>query len=86
MPPSDGKAFNQDTHFQMSLSAIHFNDVHISNLSRKKPFKKKMTLAVVAQWIECWPANQRVPGSISSQGTCLGCRPGPQGDRGGGGA
>ena len=35
-------------------------------------------LAGVAQWIECWPVNQRVSGSIPSQGTCLGCRPGPQ--------
>ena len=35
-------------------------------------------LAGVAQWIEWWPASQRVAGSIPSQGTCLGCRPGPQ--------
>ena len=35
-------------------------------------------LACVAQWIECQPANQRVPGSIPSQDTCLGCRQGPQ--------
>ena len=34
--------------------------------------------AGVAQWIECWPVNQRVACSILSQGTCLGCRPGPQ--------
>ena len=33
--------------------------------------------AGVAQWIEHWPANQRVAGSIPSQGTCLGCGPGP---------
>ena len=33
--------------------------------------------AGVAQWIERWPANQRVAHSIPSQGTCLGCRPGP---------
>ena len=25
-----------------------------------------------------WAANQRVAGLIPSQGTCLGCRPGPQ--------
>ena len=30
----------------------------------------------VAQWIEHWPANQRVAGSIPSQGTCLGGGPG----------
>ena len=29
-------------------------------------------LAGVAQWIECRPENQRVAGSIPSQGTCLG--------------
>ena len=35
-----------------------------------------LALAGVAQWIECWPAEERVSGSIPSQGTCLGCRPG----------
>ena len=34
--------------------------------------------AGVAQWIERQPVNQRVSGSIPSQGTCVGCRPGPQ--------
>ena len=34
-------------------------------------------LASVTQWIEHGPENQRVAGSIPSQGTCLGCRPGP---------
>ena len=37
-----------------------------------------LALAGVAQWIERQPANQRVPSSIPSQGTYLGCRPGPQ--------
>ena len=36
------------------------------------------TLPGVAQWIEHQTVNQRVTGSIPSQGTCLGCRPGPQ--------
>ena len=36
------------------------------------------TLAGVAQWVECWPANQRVTSLILSQDTRLGCRPGPQ--------
>ena len=35
-------------------------------------------LAGVVQWIECQPANQRVAGSIPSQGSCLGCGPCPQ--------
>ena len=30
------------------------------------------------QWTECQPVNQRVTGSIPSQDTRLGCRPGPQ--------
>ena len=37
-----------------------------------------MALAGIAQWTECGPANQRVAGLIPSQGTCLGCGPGPQ--------
>ena len=36
------------------------------------------SLASVAQWIEHRPENQRVAGSIPSEGTNLGCRPGPQ--------
>ena len=31
----------------------------------------------VAQWMECWPVTSKVPGSIPSQDTCLGCMPGP---------
>ena len=34
-------------------------------------------LAGVAQWIEHRLAKLRVAGLISSQGTCLGCGPGP---------
>ena len=37
-----------------------------------------LALAGVAQWIECQLADQRVTGSFLSQGTCLGCGPGPQ--------
>ena len=40
--------------------------------------KMKGTPADVAQWIECRLVNERVMGSISSQGTCLGYGPGPQ--------
>ena len=40
--------------------------------------KKIVTLAGVAEWTECRPTNQSVTGLIPSQGTCLGCRPGPQ--------
>ena len=36
-----------------------------------------MALPSVAQWIECLTVNQRVAGSIPSQGTYLGCGPIP---------
>ena len=39
---------------------------------------QERSLAGVAQWIECQPVNQRVTGSIPTQGTSLGCGPGPQ--------
>ena len=51
------------------------------SLSKSNNFFKKiqkLALASVAQWIGCWPANQRVAGLIPSQGTCLGFRSGPQ--------
>ena len=32
----------------------------------------------VAQWTKCQPVNRKVTGSIPSQSTCLGHRPGPQ--------
>ena len=38
----------------------------------------RTALVGVAQWIELWPANQRVAGSIPNQGICLGCGPCPQ--------
>ena len=38
-----------------------------------------VALADVAQWIEHGPVNQRVIVSIASQGTNLGCGPGPPG-------
>ena len=34
--------------------------------------------AGVAQWMERWPENQKDAGSSPSQGTGLGCGPGPQ--------
>ena len=40
--------------------------------------KELLALAVVGQWIECWPVDQRVSGLIPTQGTYLGCGPGPQ--------
>ena len=46
--------------------------------AKGKKINFKRALAGVAQWIEFWPENQRVTSSIPSQGTCLGCGPGPQ--------
>ena len=40
--------------------------------------KNNFALAGVAQWIERWPVNPRVAGSIPSQGTFLGCGPDSQ--------
>ena len=40
--------------------------------------RTKSALAGVAQWTECLLANQSVASLIPSQGTCLGCGPGPQ--------
>ena len=34
-------------------------------------YLRNTALAGVAQWIECWPMNQRVTSSIPSQGICL---------------
>ena len=61
-----------------------FNQVYNAVLKKTKQNKTKQKnkpdpgLAGVAQWIECWPVNQRAGSLIPSQGTCLGCRPGPQ--------
>ena len=60
----------------MFLSHISISLTHQSLSLKKK--KKKSALTGVAQWIEHQTAKQRVTGSIPSQGTCLGCRPGPQ--------
>ena len=45
-------------------------------IKAKLHFKmSEKALAGVVQWIERHSANQRVAGSIPSQGTCLGCGP-----------
>ena len=46
--------------------------------SEENDLEVEMALAGVAQWTEQLPVNRKVPGSIPSQGTCPGCRPGPQ--------
>ena len=60
----------------MLLHYYYYDPVHCQQLL----FIKNLYFALVgaAQWTECRPANQRVTGLIPSQGTCLGCGPGPQ--------
>ena len=50
---------------------FHNPDIEVwLGLMVKELFKKKIrTLAGVAQWIECQPVNQKVAGSVPSQGT-----------------
>ena len=45
---------------------------HLEILNTFFFFKKQGALAGMAQWLEHPPANQKVAGSIPSQGTCLG--------------
>ena len=49
-----------------------------SHLMKSMLQEHGLALAGVAQWTEHQSANQRVTGSILSQGTHLGCGPGPQ--------
>ena len=62
----------QHVHYTM---LYYFKEVKNTTEMPKK--KKKSALAGVAQWMERWLANQRVAGSIPSQGTCLDWGPGP---------
>ena len=63
----------------ISLSSRMFGaELFIIVKNRKQSKCPWWALAGMAQWIECPPVNQRVVGSIPSQGTCLGCGPSPQ--------
>ena len=57
---------------------LKFTYYHRRSEWEKMAFKMGFALAGVAQWIEHGLVNLRVAGLIPSQGTCLGCRPGPQ--------
>ena len=56
-------------------SSEHIIQTHTHICISNFLFKISSALAGVAQWIERWPANQRVTGSIPSQGTSLGAGP-----------
>ena len=62
---------------EVTLQSQHYGNA-VGEKVDLKTNKKQTALAGVAQWIEHWPANQRVTSSIPSQGTCLDCRPGPR--------
>ena len=64
------------------MQHVHYTMLYyfkkVKNTTEMPKKKKKSSLAGVAQWMERWPANQRVAGLIPSQGTCLDWGPGPQ--------
>ena len=60
------------------VNLIIFVQILISYLSIYSLKSTILSLAGVTQWIEQQSENQRVTGSIPSQGTCLHCQPGPQ--------
>ena len=64
--------------YNVLKTSVSLNFNLCRNQNRFCWLKSIIALAGVAQWIECHPGNQRFTGSIPSQGTCLGCRPGPQ--------
>ena len=55
------------------LTGISIGKSLQNSLSGKGNKSVNLALAGVAQWIECWPVNQRVASLIPSQGTCLDC-------------
>ena len=56
--------------FTTTLWGRHYH-LHFTNVEIQIQ-KTSIALAGVAQWIECWLANQRVTDLIPNQGTCLG--------------
>ena len=76
------RAWEATTHWcfsvSLSLSLPHSRKI---NTIFKNCLNKKMSpkaLAGVVKWVEHWPANWKVIGSIPGQGTHLGWEPGPQ--------
>ena len=66
----------------MKMQPIEWEKIFANHVSDKGKYPKYIrnlyASTGVAQWVRHHPANQKVTGSIPSQGTCLGCRPGPQ--------
>ena len=66
--------------FLVNSKEITFVTSFPHNLVLTASYRKRIypALTGVAQWIKCQPVNQRSASSSPSQGTCLGCEPGPQ--------
>ena len=60
------------------MSAIWLHHSFTESFNVFADLKTEACPGCVAQWTECQHENPRVTGSIPSQGTCLGCGPGPQ--------
>ena len=58
--------------------ALYLSGPVFTALMRQWCQEKEYYSIGVAQWVEHGPSKQRVVSLIPSQGTCLGCRPGPQ--------
>ena len=71
-------SMNMSLYLKVLSSLLSMSFTYRSPLFFIHLYKTTWALAGVAQWTEHRPANQRVAGSIPSQGTCLGCRPAPQ--------
>ena len=54
--------------FHRDVNEYTAPSLNILSVEIKKIRHVKNALAGVAQWIECWPVNQRVTGSIPSHG------------------
>ena len=75
----NGKTYSPIIHLIMINIKIYKKLIY--KAQHQKQFNLKndsLALAGVAQWVECQLLNQRVTGSIPSQGTCLGFRPDTQ--------
>ena len=64
--------------WRIAAETITFEGHYVISVESLQIQIEHFALAAVAQWIEHQPVNQRVTGSIPSQGTCLACGPGPQ--------
>ena len=67
-----------DSKFRVMIIRILNSMKKETETIKKGQSEIKNALASVTQWIERGPVNHRVASLIPSQGTCRGCRPGPQ--------